>query len=109
MGCHQKAERSFFFRGYQFPVCARCTGVLTASIVACAIFSVYRLEWEWCVCLGFIMLADWTVQKIGFAKSTNVRRLVTGLAGGYGCMTLQLYLYRAFVEWIIDKFVSIWR
>lgn len=26
-GCHQLAERSFFYKGYQFPVCARCTGV----------------------------------------------------------------------------------
>ncbi len=25
--CHQKSERSFFWDGHQFPVCARCTGV----------------------------------------------------------------------------------
>ena len=27
-GCHQMPERSFFFKGYQFPVCERCTGLL---------------------------------------------------------------------------------
>ena len=25
--CHRKPERSFFWRGKQFPVCARCTGI----------------------------------------------------------------------------------
>ena len=27
-GCHQMPERSFFYKGKQFPVCARCTGVI---------------------------------------------------------------------------------
>ncbi|MBQ3473297.1 MAG: DUF2085 domain-containing protein, partial [Methanobrevibacter sp.] len=24
--CHRMHERSFFIKGHQFPVCARCTG-----------------------------------------------------------------------------------
>ena len=28
LGCHQRSDRSFFYHGYQFPICARCTGVL---------------------------------------------------------------------------------
>ena len=28
-GCHQRADRSFFWHGYQFPICARCTGVVS--------------------------------------------------------------------------------
>ena len=31
IGCHQMPERSFFYKEYQFPVCARCTGVITVS------------------------------------------------------------------------------
>ena len=34
LGCHQKPERSFFYKGYQFPVCARCTGVVISSIIS---------------------------------------------------------------------------
>lgn len=33
-GCHQMPERSFFFKKYQFPVCARCCGVLCGEILA---------------------------------------------------------------------------
>ncbi|RGF93239.1 DUF2085 domain-containing protein [Ruminococcus sp. AM54-1NS] len=32
-GCHQRPDRSFFFHGWQFPVCARCTGVLAGQLV----------------------------------------------------------------------------
>ena len=35
-GCHQLPERSFFFRQYQFPVCARCCGVLIGESMAIA-------------------------------------------------------------------------
>ena len=34
IGCHQISERSFFIKGYQFPVCARCTGVFFGEIIA---------------------------------------------------------------------------
>ena len=30
-GCHQMATRSFFFKGFQFPLCARCTGILVGA------------------------------------------------------------------------------
>ena len=33
-GCHRMPERSFFFKGYQFPVCARCTGVAIGQFIA---------------------------------------------------------------------------
>ena len=29
--CHQKPERSFFWDGHQFPVCARCTGIYLSA------------------------------------------------------------------------------
>ena len=38
MGCHQIPERSFFFKGYQFPVCGRCTGVIIGEIVTIILF-----------------------------------------------------------------------
>ena len=35
--CHRIPERSFFFRGHQFPVCARCTGFY----ISLAIYFIY--------------------------------------------------------------------
>ena len=34
LGCHQMPERSFFIKGFQFPVCARCIGVILSAIIA---------------------------------------------------------------------------
>ena len=109
LGCHQIPERSFFIKGYQFPVCARCTGVLLSSIAACVMFFHYSLEWRWCVGLCFVMFLDWFIQWVGIRESNNIRRLVTGLVGGYGCMTLQLYLYRMIAGWIHSGLDLIWR
>ncbi|WP_191018321.1 DUF2085 domain-containing protein [Treponema zioleckii] len=94
LGCHQLAERSFFFRGFQFPVCARCTGVFIASIISLPVFFFYELPIFLCVILSGIMFADWFVQRIGLLPSTNVRRFVTGLAGGYGYATLYYHLFK---------------
>jgi len=109
MGCHQKPERSFFYKGYQFPVCARCTGVLFASVAACVMFPIYPLGQGWCVSMCFVMFLDWLIQRIGVKESTNTRRLLTGLAGGYGVMTLQLYIYRVVVDWIVNIMISMAR
>ena len=82
LGCHQRADRSFFLFGRQFPVCARCTGVLLGES---AVFLSRRLSgrltfWK-CAAFMLIMLTDHTVQTLG-RESTNLRRLVTGVFAG---------------------------
>lgn len=109
LGCHQMPERSFFIKGYQFPVCARCTGVLISSIAACMVFFLYPLGWQWCAALSFVMFFDWFIQWTGIRESTNIRRLVTGMVGGYGCMTLQLYIYKMAADWMHNALDFIWR
>ena len=42
-GCHQMPERSFFINGMQFPLCARCTGILVGYLVGVLLF-VFDLE-----------------------------------------------------------------
>ena len=95
-GCHQCQERSFFYKGYQFPVCARCTGALLGEILA------YLVALLGIVCspiLCFVLIVamgiDWLVQYIGVVDSTNIRRLVTGLMGGFGLTMLVL----KFIKW----------
>ncbi len=84
LGCHQIAERSFFYKGYQFPVCARCTGVF-ASFPLSVIFSVKKvLPIFLCIFMSLIMLADWLLQFMNIKQSTNLRRLITGFIGGLG-------------------------
>ena len=38
LGCHQKPERSFRLGAYQFPLCARCTGVMLSLPVTVILF-----------------------------------------------------------------------
>lgn len=83
-GCHQLPQRSFFFRGKQFPVCARCTGFYLGQFLA--LLSVKWLRpplWVVPLFCG-LMLLDWGVQALKWRESTNIRRLVTGLLCGYG-------------------------
>lgn len=82
-GCHQLPERSFSFRGKQFPVCARCTGVYFGQLLA--ILSVKWLRPPlWIVPLFCtVMLADWGAQALRWRSSTNIRRFFTGLLCGY--------------------------
>ena len=41
-GCHQIEERSFKIKGWQFPVCARCTGILTGQIIGIIIYLCHK-------------------------------------------------------------------
>jgi len=83
--CHQRPERSFFFKGYQFPICARCTGVLTGNILAgISLMCKFYLPLIFCVIFLFVMGIDWSLQHFFRIYSTNTRRFITGILGGYG-------------------------
>ncbi|MDR3311159.1 MAG: DUF2085 domain-containing protein [Oscillospiraceae bacterium] len=92
--CHRLPERSFFYKGKQFPVCARCTGVALGRVLALLTFWFWRVGFFAAIAFAAPMLADWLVQRCGIRESTNVRRLVTGILGGYGltCVALQVVL-----------------
>lgn len=93
LGCHQMPERSFFISGYQFPVCARCTGVIIGEIVA-IILILLKLKITISVSIGLlsIMGIDWFIQYIKILQSSNFRRLITGFLGGIGLTYFYYYL-----------------
>ena len=55
-------ERSFSFRGKQFPVCARCTGVFIGEVLGIFLFKVGEISNIIAVVFSLIMFADWFVQ-----------------------------------------------
>ena len=87
-GCHQMYERSFSCKGYQFPLCARCTGLLfgqLAGLLTAALYIKFDIK-------PFLFLAAVSVVLLGIDgagqlknlwRSTNFRRLCTGLLCGY--------------------------
>ena len=90
VGCHQRPERSFFYKSYQFPVCARCTGVLIGYVIAILFYCIFGHKCFPSSFVCFVMLFDWLLQFAGIKESTNNRRLVTGTLGGYGIMMFQI-------------------
>ncbi len=91
--CHQKPERSFFVKGYQFPLCARCTGIVIGFIFAiiCLIFKCF-ISFKGSLILSLIMLTDWLIQFAKIKESTNIRRLITGILGGFGLSNLYYFI-----------------
>lgn len=93
-GCHQMPERSFFFRGYQLPVCARCSGMILGYI-----FSIFIAPFMDCnlvvyLLLCFPMAIDGLLQYKTSYVSTNFKRLVSGFLYGYGFLGFFIHLAR---------------
>lgn len=88
-GCHQMAERSFFYKGKQFPVCARCTGVFIGHFLSVLLFLLKKqIPFRICCILIAIMGVDWTIQEAGIKPSTNRRRVISGFCGGLGLFSI---------------------
>ena len=100
-GCHQLPERSFFIQSKQLPVCARCTGVLLGNIIAIIVFCFFRPNWFWFVMGCTIMFMDWLVQYIGILESTNIRRFITGIIGGYSLTSLYVLGIKLIFEGLV--------
>ena len=92
--CHRRADRSFFLKGRQFPLCSRCTGILTGCVTA-IVFT--TLSWIPDPSASVVLLAplvfDGTGQALGLWTSTNVRRLITGILGGFAIWTIAWYIF----------------
>lgn len=103
-GCHQRADRSFFYKGYQFPMCARCLGVYIGYILAVPISCIHLFDYGTCSILCAIMFLDWYIQYKQIRQSTNLRRLITGVLGGFGFMTLFILFIKFFLIKICKLF-----
>lgn len=100
-GCHQMPERSFFYKGCQFPVCARCTGVFIGQTCAlAALIAKARVTLPCCVGMLSVMGTDWLLQYTGILESTNRRRLITGILGGFSVIYLYYHFLKIAAGWI---------
>ena len=97
-GCHQFPERSFFFRGYQFPVCARYTGIMIGYIVS-IILLLCKVFFSWKLSAAFLlfMLIDAGLQYQFGVMSTNNRRLLSGMLFGIGFWELIACIIRSII------------
>lgn len=93
VGCHQQQDRSFFYKNYQFPICARCTGIIIGELFIAPV--VLLLGFNNLVLnlfLLFIMGLDGVLQYYKILESNNIRRFITGLGAGYAITSLLVYV-----------------
>ena len=88
LGCHQRPDRSFFLRGRQFPLCARCTGMFAGYAAGFLTVCFCLPPWPLgAVCLLPMLFVLFAQNALG-RESTNIRRAVTGFAAGWGVLAL---------------------
>lgn len=103
--CHRLPERSFFWNGKQFPVCARCTGI-HIGYFSYFLFLFGALSFNWWVSLLLFIpaYADGFLQAYTKYQSNNYTRLITGLITGVGSMALLSILGKIIGQFILDTF-----
>ena len=99
-GCHRMPQRSFFYKGHPFPVCARCTGVAVGQFFAviAGVFLTIPISIS-VICLS-IMGFDWGIQEMNIKESTNRRRFITGMLGGFGLFSIYVSIFKKIVQFI---------
>ncbi|MBQ6634207.1 MAG: DUF2085 domain-containing protein [Ruminococcus sp.] len=90
-GCHQIPERSFFFRGWQFPICSRCTGIIIGESLGFTRIKRPNAA-KVCIVLMIPLIIDGLIQFKTEYESNNQKRFVTGLLFGYGFINLLISL-----------------
>ena len=100
--CHRRPERSFFYKGRQFPVCARCTGFYTGLMIYLIVNLFYKHPYDWnMLFISMVLMVpvaiDGFTQYFGPRESTNTLRFITGFIGGIG---LIIFL-KIIIRWII--------
>lgn len=100
-GCHQIPERSFTYKSYQFPVCARCTGLMFGYLIAfvmlvCGCSVPLRIS----VIFLLAMLIDGGLQYLKLLQSNNIRRVITGFLAGIGFINIIISMAKYFISMI---------
>jgi len=90
-------ERSFFIGGYQFPLCARCTGILAGHVIGIVV-SIFRNVSFWSLIGTIPLIVDGSIQQFTSYESTNIRRVCTGVLYGYGVMSACIHGIRRLVN-----------
>ena len=101
--CHRIPERSFFIKGHQFPVCARCTGFYTGLVVFLVWNHFFRLNHDIVTLLISMILMipvaiDGFTQYFGPRESTNTLRFITGFIGGIGLIIFLKIIIRGILN-----------
>lgn len=87
--CHQMPERSFFWKGKQFPVCARCTGIYIGYLsMFLFVFQLIHINFWISLLLIVPTYIDGMTQAFCNRESNNALRAISGFTAGIGIMSV---------------------
>ena len=109
LGCHQMPERSFFYKGYQFPLCARCTGLVIGYLMGILIYFLKIINWEIAILLCIPLVIDGGSQYLKWRLSNQRLRLITGILCGIGIMVLEIPAMKLLIGGTIDEMSKLWK
>ena len=109
LGCHQMPERSFFYKGYQFPLCARCTGLVIGYLMGILIYFLKIINWEIAILLCIPLVIDGGSQYLKWRMSNQRLRLITGILCGIGIMVLEIPAMKLLIGGTIDEMSKLWK
>lgn len=93
LGCHQMPERSFFVRGYQFPLCARCTGLMIGYVIGITSWHFVDVSPVWSAAICIPLIVDGVTQYVRWRESDQALRPITGILCGIGCVRLEIFMF----------------
>lgn len=100
-GCHQMPERSFFLRGYQFPLCARCTGIFFGYLIGLLMWCIgIRISWGILLLMWIPCALDGIIQRYTKYVSNNFKRVASGVLVGVSYVYILIFLLRISFELI---------
>ena len=100
VSCHRLLERSFFFRGKQFPFCARCTGIYVGYAIFIPALWFIKIDIYWALLAILPTTIDGLTQAYFNRESNNFLRFTTGILAGYGLAGLSDFI----AYWIVHFF-----
>lgn len=101
-GCHNLCERSFKFRGYYFPICARCTGIYLGILLSITKV-IFKYHFIFSILLLLPLIIDGLFQNFTKYKSNNIKRVFTGLLFGIG--SIEMFLLLVYINNIIFDYI----
>ena len=102
--CHRMPDRSFFFKGRQFPLCARCTGIYIGYL-SLPFFTIDLIHLSLLLSIVLIIptIIDGLTQAYCKRESNNMLRLITGILSGVGQMSICSIIGKSLGHFIINN------
>jgi uncharacterized membrane protein len=92
VSCHKLPERSFFYKGKQFPVCARCTGIYVGYLIFIPLLWFIKIDIYWALLSILPTIIDGLTQAYCNRESNNFIRFFSGILAGYGLAGLSDFI-----------------